>query len=1575
MSEKSTNQLIAAKKYWMSQLCGNMTDINFICDFPRIKKRKEKSETVKFEDTQVNKLVKICKNDDNSLFVFLLSVFNVLLFKMTGNERLYVTAPLLNSQDQDNCIIILNNINSDESFREVLVKTKKLVIDGYKNHVYPIKKIINMLNLDGNISPFKFFFLLNTIHNIEKIRGYCEKFGNDLIFYVKRSDQEIELEIIYNEYLFNGSTIKLLLKRFTLVMDHALDNIAEKIKNYKIGNEEEMKVLVRENYRKSDVAEKYFPPEGEVEKKLADIWAELLEIDRQQVSVNDDFFELGGHSLKATRLNLKLYKEFNTKIPFMDIFKNPTIKMLSEYIRFKQKDVYVRIPAAEPKEFYTVSSAQKRLYFLQKIDSGNTSYNMTEVYILEGDIDRYRLVDTFSKLIQRHESLRTAFELKGDDIVQRILARVDFDIEFFEVEQDKLYETIHALIRPFDLSKAPLIRVGLIKFKYNTYALVLDMHHIISDGLSNNILIKDFLDIYSGLELSNLKLTYKDYAEWQQKQGVNVRSKKQYWIDMFNDEIPVLNIITDYVRPDIQSFDGDRIEFVVGEEITRQLKQVALKENTTIFMILMALFFTFLHRLSNQDDIVIGTVTSGRTHLELHDMVGMFVNTLPIWIKTEKNEAFNALLNNIKKTVIEAFENQECQFEDVIDELHIDRNTNRNPLFDVMLVLGDSDTPDFVIPGMELKRYGYKRNTSKFDITLFAAEKDGNIYFEMEYCTRLFKRSTVERYVTYFKSILAGVVQNPCIGIRDIEILSLEEKSKLLYDFNRTELKYSDDKTVQELFAICVDKNPGNVAIIYKDREITYRELKELSDSLAKKLVQLEAAKGDIIGLLMDNSPELIVGILGILKTGAAYLPIDPDFPEERKRFMLEDCGCKILLSKSSIDCGDMQGIQVVNIDELDLHSVSADECQRRGNPDDIIYIIYTSGSTGTPKGCLIKQKGVINYIEWAVKQYFGDGPAYFPFYSSVAYDLTVTSIFAPLLSGNTMVIYPKEIGIFDKVLRDDLSNIIKVTPTHLRLLLDCDFSESAVRKIIVGGEQLTTELAGSILSKFNGEVEIFNEYGPTETVVGCMIHKFNPEKDKRSAVPIGIPVQNTQIYILDGQLNICPVGVAGELYIGGAGVSPGYINRPGITKERFLANPYGSHGSERLYKTGDLAFYMDDGLVEYIGRKDAQVKIRGYRVEIEEIERSMLSYPGVKNAIVIVKEGNFQDKILCGYFVSEYDIDVSEVKNFLTRRLPDYMVPSFILKLESLPIATGGKINLKALPEPDTAYKEGIEIPANDIEKYFFDVWSQKLNILNFGVNDNFFEIGGNSFLLMMIYNQINKDFPEIKITDFFKYTTICDIARYIISIRTEQKVFDMDLTVKLPYEYFCADGKVGTKCHIVFRLSKETSLSIKALTEEYNVSVRDVFISLFAFVLFDVSKNEIVKVQTWAPNKGEKMLSLDVNFNDSDEMDKLFVYVNKKLNSPGEDCLYGAKDLTKLKFNKKQQAVIPFIGANRTASFDLTRFYDIFVRIDEKADEFEFECSYNQDLLKSEMVEELIQLYAGLLDNICKQFAIAGV
>ncbi|WP_313559736.1 non-ribosomal peptide synthetase, partial [Ruminiclostridium cellobioparum] len=1121
---------------------------------------------------------------------------------------------------------------------------------------------------------------------------------------------------------------------------------------------------------------------NEIEEELLKIWMEVLDLD--QIGVNDNFFELGGQSLKAVVLLAKIHKKFDTRITVKEMFTVPTIKELARIVMGAKKNIYAAIEPVDERDYYPVSSAQKRMYILSQFKEVGTSYNVHAAIIIEGCLERERLEQAVNTLVERHEALRTSFEVYDEEIVQRIHKEVYFEIIYKKADESELNGIIKEFIQPFELSKAPLLRVCLVTLSENRHALIYDMPHIITDGTSMFTLVKEFVELYQCRELPELKLQYKDYSNWQRKQEDSEAFKniEKYWIDLFSGEVPVLMLPTDYARSTMSSFEGDTLSLILDKNITADINRFIADTGVTLHILLLSVFNVLLAKYTSQYDIVVGTAVAGRPHADLQNIIGMFVNMLSMRNYPEQEKTFYEFLAEVKANSIKAYENQDYQFEMLVDKLNLKRNTSRNPLYDVMCTVQNVEIPEIEIDELKFKPYSYDNKITHADINLMVKEVNGETVLHFEYCTGLFKRETIEKIACNFKNIVVDVLDNPQKKLIDINMISQEEKLKILFDFNDTETVYPYYKMLHGLFTEQALRTPKNVAVQCDNFTITYRELEQRSNQLARILRKKGVGPNCIVGILLDNSPETIMSMLGVLKAGGAYLPIDISYPDSRVSYVLNDSQPIVILTTNEaarnccIEKEKSFSGEIIYVDRLLSEKMYEDDTtlENINKPDDLAYIIYTSGSTGKPKGVMVTHLGLINYIYWADKVYVKGEKLDFPLYSSISFDLTVTSIYTPLVSGNRIVIYKGEdrVQLVRRIVEEGKVGIIKLTPTHLRLLEEVDLGQTAVKKLIVGGEDLKTELARKIHESSMGEIEIYNEYGPTEAVVGCMIYKYDYEKDRRGSVPIGKPADNVQIYLLDKDMNPVTDMVEGEMYISGDGVARGYLNRPELTKERFLNNPFIS--VQKMYKTGDLARRLSDGNIEYIGRLDSQVKIRGYRIEPGEVENALLNYEPVKNAAVIVREDN-SEKYLAAYIVSESQLSISKVREHLIKEIPDYMVPSQIVQVDTIPLTLNGKVDVDVLIKKENKIERGkkYEREISETESVILNIWKELLSVENIQINDDFFEYGGHSLKATILVNRLYKEFNvKVPLGVVFEKSTISELAEYIESVCKEEYV-----------------------------------------------------------------------------------------------------------------------------------------------------------------------------------------------------------
>jgi amino acid adenylation domain-containing protein/thioester reductase-like protein/non-ribosomal peptide synthase protein (TIGR01720 family) len=1155
----------------------------------------------------------------------------------------------------------------------------------------------------------------------------------------------------------------------------------------------------------------YIAPRDEIEEKLVTIWAQELHMDKSILGIDDNFFKLGGHSLKAAVIITKIHKELEVKVLMHELFEMPTIRKLGELVKAAAKEEYISIPKAPIKEFYPQVSAQKRMYFMQQLAPSSTVYNIQLMDIYCKGIELERLQNAIRDLILRHESLRMSFlTIEGEPVLkvhdfEEVGA--NFEIEYYETSEDGMIyseepgkewtrvtglpfqDVVEHFVRPFDLTIPPLLRVGLIKITGALQILMIDMHHIISDGVSEVLIIKELWELYERKTLPSLPIQYRDYTEWATRVEhlETIKRMEPYWLNVFAGEVSPLNLPYDYPRPTKLNFDGDTLQFEIDPEETQKLINIAQEKGATLYMILFALYNVLLGKLSGQEDIIVGTVAAGRNHADLQNLIGMFVETLVLRNSPEGKKTFEEFLEEVKQKTLSGFENQDYPFETLVSKVAPNHDRNRNPLFDVAFALeNETERSDaYLLEVLLLDKsnpYTFNVKQSKFDMLLTGADTPEGLQFKLEYNTSLFKLETVERFTKYFAKIVTSVCKDIRKKIAEIEIITLEEKNQILYEFNDTKSDYPTDKTIIEMFEERIEKTPGNIALKYLDDTLTYREFNEKSNSLARTLREKGVKPENLVGIMMERSIEMIVGIYAILKAGGAYLPIDPNYPRDRIRYLFKDSSGKLLLTQERfIDFArnvEFDG-EIMNIEDASCYQGRNENLPKVNSPEDMAYVIYTSGSTGKPKGVMIEHVSAVNLLLTLDKAYPLKASDSYLYKTAFLFDVSVSEIFGWFWQGGRLVILKQgeekdPLMMIERIEEDKITHLNFVPSmfnVFVSMLDDSSKNKLAgLKYIFLAGEAIWPD---SII-KFRAlglDVIIDNIYGPTEATVYASWYPVAKWKGSGS-VSIGRATDNLKLYILSNdeqsKPRLLPVGIAGELTVSGIQLARGYLNRPELTTEKFVDNPYAAMESnpkyfKKLYHTGDLTRWHTDGNIEYMGRIDFQVKVRGFRIELGEIETQLSKIDGVKEGVVIVRENKEGEKYLCAYLVSENELDTQSLRETLSKNMPAYMVPSHFVQIDQLPLNPSGKLDRKALPEPETQMAADYIPPTNEMEEILGDVWSEILGIEKISIDENFFEIGGDSIKTIMISARLLKQNLSVNINDFYSNTSIRKLAKQV--------------------------------------------------------------------------------------------------------------------------------------------------------------------------------------------------------------------
>ena len=996
-------------------------------------------------------------------------------------------------------------------------------------------------------------------------------------------------------------------------------------------------------------------PRNEVDSKLIDLLKKLLNIN--SISIDDSFFELGADSLSAINLCAQIQTEFNVQIHVKDILENPVVRTLSDIIAKNintSGDIVIK--SVPNTECYTVSSAQKRMYFASTMaGNDNILYNIPGGVILNEKIDAKKIEKCLNTLVNRHESLRTYFELNKDTVVQRILDNIDFKLDIANnVNFEELNTIFQDFVKPFDLSKAPLFRASLVNFTNGKCALLVDMHHIISDGTSLSIIIDELCKLYNDEKLPELKITYKDFAAFENKKLISgeLKEAEDYWVHQFEGEVPVLNLPTKNQRPAIQSFEGKKVYSSINLKTLNKINKLAKELEVTPYMILLATYYILLYKYTSQDDIVVGSPVVGRDIAQTYNLVGMFVNSLPLREKIDSSNTFKNFLLGLKENLLNSYKYQTYPFDELVNKLQIKRDPSRNPLFDTMFTYQNNGYETLHFNNISSEIYNPDVGIAKFDLSVEIIPNENGMEISFEYSTKLFEDDFIQKMLQHYINILNILLNDVTVPIFSINMLTESESNNILNIFNNNILDYPKNNTIVDIFEEQVKKSPDNIAIIFEDKKLTYRELNENANSLAHYLHTLGIGKNDIVPVILPRSAELIISLLAIIKCGAIYLPISTDTPFERMEYILQNSEAKIVITKPIQTVVFDEKIHVLNIDEFDYLKYDNNNLNLDIKPSDLLYIIYTSGSTGNPKGVKITHNNLANFV-FSFNNLFEDITSKDKLLAStnISFDVSIFEIFMPLLNGASLYLYDEptinDIFKYCKSLTKHKITFAYIPPNILEEVYNIlsSYSNIPLNKLLLGVEPIKS----SVIKKYynlNPSLRIVNAYGPTETTICSTAIVINKNiLNNYKTLPIGKPLSNLKIFILDRNMQPVPIGVPGEIYISGDNVSKGYLNNKDLTNKVFISIPH--LNCKLAYKTGDLAKWDENGIINFIGRNDSQIKLNGHRIELGEIESCVYSYPNIDKVVVLLDKNN---KINC-YFTSSKQINTNDLKAFMQRK------------------------------------------------------------------------------------------------------------------------------------------------------------------------------------------------------------------------------------------------------------------------------------------------------------------------------------
>lgn len=1342
-------------------------------------------------------------------------------------------------------------------------------------------------------------------------------------------------------------------------------------------------------------------PATPTEQRLAELWREVLGLaprepdDPAAIGREAHFFQLGGHSLRAAQLAGLIEQRYGAAFAMKDVFDAPLLREMATRIDNAAPKRAVVIARAESRPFYPLSLAQNRLFVLQQLYPDSTAYNLPLALNLSGKLDQDRLREAIQGLIDRHEPLRTSFDWADGKPVQRVHERVSFELAVHALmDAADLNTFARAVVRPFDLRKAPLIRAFLATDGESRHTLLLDIHHIVADGVSMNVMARDFEQLYRGGSLQPLPIHYKDAAVWQQEWMASEarEQQEQYWAFRLAGTLPVLQLPTDYPRPPEQSFEGAKLALPIPAELAEGTSAAAEQWGVTPFHIWLAAYHALLHLMTGQDDLIVGTPIAGRFHPATESLVGMFVNTLPIRSRPSGELSFGAFAEQLKETVLAALDNGLLPFEHMVTMLDVPRELSRNPLFDTMFVMQHMEAKQ-AADALQFEAQVPDNRVSKLDMTFEIADQGAKgAALTIEYATALFKEDSIRRMAEWYFRIVGLALAEPERPLGGIGLLDATAAGKQSEEFNRTAAPYASGDTVEVYLERQAAETPQAVAVAAEDGTLTYAELNRKSNRLAQALRKQGVQREERVAVVMDRSLEMMIAIFGVLKAGGAYVPVAPGLPPERIGYMLDNSRAKLVLTKGNAS----EGLETT-LPFMDVHEALTQErddfpVEKLHDSRSLAYVLYTSGSTGQPKGVMIEHHSVVNRIGWMQKQYGLDASGVIMQKTPITFDVSVWELFWWSFAGAKLVLLPpggeKDPALMMYTIARHGVTTMHFVPSMLHLFLEHpgllrgEARLESLRHVFASGEALTADQVRRFRERIGVpfDARLVNLYGPTEATVDVSYYDCS-DGDIPIQIPIGKPIDNISLYIVSDAMKLQPVGIAGELCISGAGLARGYIGRPDLTEEKFVNNPFAA--GSLMYRTGDLARWLPDGTVEYLGRIDHQVKIRGQRIECGEIEYVLLGHPAVSEAVVMKRDAASGSEYLCAYIVCSEPADHQELRDFAALRLPDYMVPQAVVELPAMPLSPNGKIDRKALPEPELEADSGTLFveAASDIELTIAAVWREILQRDDFGIHHRFFDVGGESLLLVRAHQRLEELYPgALGVTDLFTYPTIASLAAYLESKNRELASWSWS---GLPVANDCissgyAAERIGS---VQFQLDRAVVEGLMELSASSSVTIEAAAYAVYLY--FWRGESGMDRLVLPAMTDNGLIAPKEIDFAEVRDFDTLLRHAAKR-ESAGE-C-YTARQIRKQPQAEARFALFPlFAGAVQHGFKEqeaLLERFDVVLSMNgaaapsgSEAPELGGVWIYNARRLGKEAVLEWASAYLELLSSVVEQYrAVQG-
>ncbi|MCE3199531.1 non-ribosomal peptide synthetase/type I polyketide synthase [Paenibacillus sonchi] len=1332
-------------------------------------------------------------------------------------------------------------------------------------------------------------------------------------------------------------------------------------------------------FERPSLTTEYVSPRNEREREIAQLWEAQFGV--QPVGIDDSLFELGGDSLMALSILARVQKQWNERIPMAYFINHPTVAGISSYMEQATPIMSSGVKPVARREYYPLTSVQKRVYFLQKMHSMTTVYNNPGIYQLESDIGIGLLRQIFQKILQRHEILRTSFGFAGEEAVQTVHQSVEFSIEELDEHEAGMDAVIAGFIRPFELEKAPLLRVGYLRDKR---ILLIDMHHLVSDEMSYRLLIKDFLALYEGRDLTVLPLQYKDYAAWQSgmKGSPAFVSQQQYWLDQFADGAGEtrLPLPLDFKPPLVQSFEGDFIRFDVDADTSRRFKQWLKTEGVTLNMGLLALYAVVLFKICQQETVIIGTPVSGRKHTDLEHVIGPFVDTVALKLSMGAEASFAEFLQEVKQTLSSALDHQDYPFEELIGSLDLEQDLSRNPLFETMFSYREVYDKTNQIGGVREITSFYRHKTAMFTIRFTAWEEGPQIGCEIEYSTTRLAQETMQRFAGFFEHLMQQVLHGPARPLAEIAVMTDIEKQQILFGFNQTQSIVEPGHNIVSLFERQAEEHPEKIAVAAGLTAMSYLELNHAVNQLAHYLQKNGVTRGTPVGIYLERSPDAAVAILAVLKAGGCYVPVDPSIPIRRILQIQEEAGLAVMLSTSGLteqaklECGRM-----ILLDR-EREAISQESSANPGNgveASQTAYMIFTSGSTGKPKGVKIPHRALTNFLLSMAKKPGMTAEDKLLSVTTLSFDIFGLELFLPLVTGALVVLATNREAADGRVLGQLLAahgiTVMQATPATWKMLLLSGYSGSSRLKALCGGESLPPDVARELLPKVGS---LWNMYGPTETTIWSTVAEIT----NAGQILIGKPIDNTQIYILDQNRNPVPLGVYGEMYIGGAGVADGYVNHQQLTEKNFVGNPF-STLYPKMYRTGDLARFLPDGTLQCEGRMDDQVKIRGFRIELSEIQAVIAAYPGIKDNVVVLESNvpneeepeSGDKKSITSYMVpaGPEAVHIDELKSYLLERLPSYMIPVQFFIIDQIPLSANQKTDKKKLRTMQQkllvsakAYKE----PVSELEKQISSIWMKLLHKETISITDSYFDLGGTSITVVLLQEQMREAFGvPLQVADIFSHPTIERLAGFMERKMTPEASLLLK-GIKMPSGYYLTANDRNEQMKLRLELEPAAAQGLVHIANSHGMRTEEVILSLLYYVMNQISREEMIEITLLDGNHGVHQACID--FSELEDFDSLFIKIRDKVSdiqsqhSPAENIRIEEKDeknlflLFPLTSSAAAGLSFPF---NALWTWEISRQEKIIVQLD-----------YDGLLWKAAALSKVVQGFTQLANQLASRLYI---